>query len=208
MDTGEKERKEEGFGKKGRDEEEEEDILNEEGSLRSCPKLLSPEKTPSLFLIQVPNQLDLDVVCQVPFFDPDVFVSEALFSVDWRSTLSGSENDMSKNQCLEGSEEELVLGDTPPEPSVSCAGPAAHTFKGASRDFHLDMDGRVVESDNARVRSETVGVVGEVFQLNTDPDALLHWAFLDAHVQLSLLDLDAELFVLQSERRSLRLLSV
>ena len=53
-----------------------------------------------------------------PVFDPDVYVSGAMFSVDGRSTLHGSENDVSMNQCLKGFEEEPVLGDTPPQPFV------------------------------------------------------------------------------------------
>ena len=57
--------------------------------------------------------------------------------MDGRSTLPGSENDMSMNQCLEGFEEEPV-----PQPFVFLAGSGAHTLKGASRDSNLGTDGR------------------------------------------------------------------
>ena len=107
-----------------------------------------------------------------PIFDPDVFVSGASF-VNGQSTLPGFENAMSMNKFLEGSEEEPVLGDTPPDPSVFFAGPDLHTFKDASRDFHLDPDRRAAEPGNPCVCSETLGVAappcGEVFQPNTDP---------------------------------------
>ena len=63
-----------------------------------------------------------------PIFDPDVFVSGALFSVDGRSTLPGSENDTSMNQYLKYFEE---------QPFAFFAGSGAHTLKGASRDFNL-----------------------------------------------------------------------
>ena len=106
-----------------------------------------------------------------PIFDPDVFVSGASF-VNGRSTLPGFENDTSMNMFLEGSEEEPVLGDTPPDPSVFFAGPDVHTFKGASRDFHLDPDRRAAEPGNPRACSETLGVQAmpyrEVFQPDTD----------------------------------------
>ena len=51
--------------------------------------------------------------------------------------------------------------DTPPEPSVSFAGLAAHTFMGASRDFHLDIDGlaasgSVLRAEIAPVHAVTV----------------------------------------------------
>ena len=64
-----------------------------------------------LFLIFSSGPKPVKSGCGVsgPVFDPDGFVSGALFSVDGRSTLPGSENDMSMNQCLEGFEEEPVL---------------------------------------------------------------------------------------------------
>ena len=43
-------------------------IFQEDRSLRSCPKLSSQRKF--LLFLQVPNQLNLDVVCQVPFLIP------------------------------------------------------------------------------------------------------------------------------------------
>ena len=53
LDTGKKERTRESLGNKEKDKEEY--ILNAE-SLRSGPKLSSPEKTPDFVLHQVPNQ--------------------------------------------------------------------------------------------------------------------------------------------------------
>ena len=78
-----------------------------------------------------------------PVFDagPDVFVSEASFCADARSTLPGFENDMTEKHGLDCSEEELVLGDTPPELSVILSGSGAHILKGASRDLNLGTDG-------------------------------------------------------------------
>ena len=101
-------------GKKEKDKEEE-DTLNEE-SFRSGPKLSSPEKTPVFVVSSGPKPVKSGCGVSGPVFDPDVLVSGALFSVDGRSTLPGSENDMSMNQYLKGFEEELVLGDTPPLP--------------------------------------------------------------------------------------------
>ena len=75
-----------------------------------------------------------------------------------RRTDPGFEN-VTSMKFLEGSEEEPVLGDTPPDPSVF-AGPDLHTFKDASRD--------AAESGNPCVCSETLGVLaplcGEVFK--------------------------------------------
>ena len=124
-----------------------------------------------------------------------------------QSTLPGFENVTSMNKFLEGSEEELVLGDTPPDPSVF-AGPDLHTFKDASRD--------AAESGYPCVCSETLGVLaplcGEFFKSKMDPAAFAGAVLVPGraaslvHVLLFLLDLDVGLCVLQSERRSLRLL--
>ena len=103
---------------------------------------MSQKKTP-VFVVSSGSQ-PVKSGCGVsgPIFDPDVFVSGALFSVDGRSTLPGSENDTSMNQYLKDLEEELVLGDTPPQPFPFFAGSGALTLKGASSDFKLGMDGR------------------------------------------------------------------
>ena len=118
LDTGKKERTRESFGKKEKDKEE--DIFNEE-SVRSGPKLLSPEKTPVFVFSSGPKPVKSGCGVSGPVSDPDVFVSGALFSVDGRSTLPGSENDMSMNQYLKGIEEKPVLGDTPPQRRFRCA---------------------------------------------------------------------------------------
>ena len=170
----EKERKEEELCRESKDIKEV--FFQEDRSLRSGPKLLSQKKTP-VFVVSSGSQ-PVKSGCGVsgPIFDPDVFVSGASF-VNGRSTLPGFENATSMNMFLEGSEEELVLGDTPPDPSVFVAGPDVHTFKDASRDFHLDQDGRAAEPGNHRACSETLGVEAlpyrEVFQpwLGTDPVA-------------------------------------
>ena len=97
--------------------------FQEDRSLRSGPKLLSQKKTP-VFVVSSGSQ-PVKSGCGVsgPIFDRDVFVSGALFSVDGRSTLPGSENDTSMNQYLKDLEEELVLGDTPPQPFPFLQGP-------------------------------------------------------------------------------------
>ena len=127
LDTGNKERTRESFGKKEKDKEE--DILNEE-SLRSGPKLLSPEKTPVFVFSSGPNPVKSGCGVSGPVFDPDVFVSGALLSVDGRSSLPGSENDMSMNQYLKGFEEEPVLGGhASSTPRLFCRFQCAH-FEG------------------------------------------------------------------------------
>ena len=156
----EKEEKSKVFCKESK--EFEEPIFQEDRSLRSGPKLSSQKKTP-VFVVSSGSQ-PVKSGCGVsgPIFDPDVFVSGASF-VNGQSTLPGFENVTSMNKFLEGSEEELVLGNTPPDPSVF-AGPDLRTFKDASRD--------AAESGNPCVCSETLGVLaplcGEVFKPKMD----------------------------------------
>ena len=151
----EKEGKREVFCKENKEFEEQ--FFQEDRSLRSGPKLLSQKKTP-VFVVSSGSQ-PVKSGCGVsgPIFDPDVFVSGASFA-NGQSTLPGFEN-VTSMKFLEGSEEEPVLGDTPPDPSVF-AGPDLHTFKDASRD--------AAESGNPCVCSETLGVLaplcGEVFK--------------------------------------------
>ena len=127
--------------------------------MRSGPKLLSLEKTPAFVFSSGPKPVKSGCGVSGPVFDPDVFVSGALFSVDDRSTLSGSENDMSMNQCLKGFEEEPVLGDTPPQPFGFFAGSGALTLKGASRDSNLGTDGRAASGNAQRAEIALLNAV-------------------------------------------------
>ena len=187
----EKEGKREVFCKENKEFEEQ--FFQEDRSLRSGPKLLSQKKTP-VFVVSSGSQ-PVNSGCGVsgPIFDPDVFVSGASFA-NGQSTLPGFEN-VTSMKFLEGSEEEPVLGDTPPDPFVF-AGPDLHAFKDASRD--------AAESGNPCVCSETLGVLaplcGEVFKPKMVsaasagavlvPGRAASWFLLDAHVLLSLLDPD------------------
>ena len=121
----EKEGKREVFCKENKEFEEQ--FFQEDRSLRSGPKLLSQKKTP-LFVVSSGSQ-PVKSGCGVsgPIFDPDVFVSGASFA-NGQSTLPGFEN-VTSMKFLEGSEEEPVLGDTPPDPSRFCRSRLAH-FQG------------------------------------------------------------------------------
>ena len=198
-------------------------IFQEDRSLRSGPKLSSQKKTP-VFVVSSGSQ-PVKSGCGVsgPIFDPDVFVSGA--SVNGQSTLPGFENVRLMNKFLEGSEEEPeVMGDTPPEPKLYFLQVQTCTLSRMPRGISILT--RTDEPPNleilalARKRVELwLRRVGASFSSRTRTlwfcwrcrrflDVPLRWPFLDAHVLLFLLDLDVELCVLQSERRSLRLLSV
>ena len=103
LDSGEKEEKEEEFCKKGKDEREA--IFEEERSLRSGPKPVSPEKTPLSFCCAGPTTpVKYGSFVAGPSFEDGFNLPGAV--------------DLSENvvKDAQDNQEEPVMEDTPPGP--------------------------------------------------------------------------------------------